>query len=144
MLPQEGDCVSITWDDGKGAQLCILRKDRAGDLIPYPVNESWEDEDLVFDASEDEWSWPSDEAFATAQIGGSPSAPAGPLAAAGVEEVENAPMHPLITTMKMVFCVIAVGLGCFFVDPVERENLLEMFAAMLTILSQLLSGEGTD
>ena len=142
LLPQEGDCLSILWDDGKGPQLCILRMDQAGDLIPYPVDESWEDEDLVFDAAEDEWSWPSDELFENAQIGGgdrSPSAPSSPAATEQAFE-ENAPMHPLATSMQLAFCVIAVGVGCFMVDPVEREKLLEQFGAVLSLLSPAQDG----
>ena len=76
-------------------------------LMQYPVDGSWEDENLVFDAQKDEWTWPSDDALSSAQ--------AKPVEVE--EEVEeedeaedlvpttdaqiNAPMHTLGTTVKV-------------------------------------------
>lgn len=34
----------------------------------YPVDGSWEDENLVFDANKDEWEWPSDDAFSSVKV----------------------------------------------------------------------------
>ena len=36
--------------------------------VQYPVDGSWEDETLVFDATKDEWEWPSDDAFSSVKV----------------------------------------------------------------------------
>ena len=90
LLEQDGDCVAIRWA-GAPACLCILRKDKDGDLIPYPVDGSWEDPNLVFDAGKDDWEWPTDAAFQASSVAG----------AADDSDDAAPPAHDLNTTLKV-------------------------------------------
>ena len=90
LLEQDGDCVAIRWA-GAPACLCILRKDKDGDLIPYPVDGSWEDPNLVFDAGKDDWEWPTDAAFQASSVAG----------AADDSDDAAPPAHDLNATLKV-------------------------------------------
>ena len=95
-MEQDGDCVAIRWA-GAPACLCILRKDKDGDLIPYPVDGSWEDPNLVFDAGKDDWEWPTDAAFQASSVAG----------AADDSDDAAPPAHDLNATLKVRVCARA-------------------------------------
>ena len=86
--------------------------------IQYPIDGSWEDENLVFDANKDEWEWPSDDAFSSVKVKPTEvdeqdddnSVKVKPTEVDKQKEEEetvpatdglNAPMHSLQTTVKV-------------------------------------------
>lgn len=137
--------------------------------MQYPVDGSWEDESLVFDARKDEWEWPKDDDFSSVKV--KPSEDDEQVDEED-EESENvpatddgssAPMHPLGLTVKVsavqlachvclptlstvssmrmqyVCCVVAVGVACFLVDPEESDVSINTSHAMLPCSESILN-----
>jgi hypothetical protein len=76
--------------------------------VQYPVDGSWEDEDLVFDATKDEWEWPSDAAFASVepktqveQQDDDETTATTTVDLPAADEGQNTPMHKLGTTVQV-------------------------------------------
>ena len=72
--------------------------------VQYPVDGSWEDENLVFDATKDEWEWPSDDAFSSVKTEQSEQVDEVKKVVDPVQtedESLNAPMHTLGTTIQV-------------------------------------------